>query len=168
MTNATNGVKVSWAASGGATKYRVLRKVSGGKWARLADTTSTSYTDTKAVSGTTYYYTVACLNEAGNAFISAYDTTGKSVVYIAAPEVSVAYVTGGVRVSWTASAGATKYRVLRKESGGKWARLADTTSTSYTDKKAVSGTTYYYTVGCLNEAGNAFISAYDTTDKSPK
>ena len=45
-------------------------------------------------------------------------------------------------------------------------RIADTTSTSYTWKKAKSGTKYSFTVRCVNKTGKSYTSAYDTTGKS--
>ncbi|MCD8084938.1 MAG: phage tail tip lysozyme, partial [Clostridiales bacterium] len=48
VTGTSSGVTVEWEAVSGAAKYRVFRKVSGGSWTKLTDTTSTSYTDTTA------------------------------------------------------------------------------------------------------------------------
>jgi|GEM_PF-1149024 len=55
-----NQVLVSWTAVNGATSYSVLRGTSsnGPFTAIQTNATSTSYTDTTAVSGTTYYYEV--------------------------------------------------------------------------------------------------------------
>jgi len=161
--NAATGVQVTWKASAGAAKYRVFRKTADGGWAKVGDTTGTSFTDKTAVSGTTYWYTVRCLSADGKSFTSAYDTTGLKVAYIAAPVLkSAANTTTGVQVTWKASAGAAQYRVFRKTSGGSWAKVGDTTGTSFTDKTAVSGTTYYYTVRCLSADGKSFTSAYNT------
>lgn len=77
------GVKISWNKSKGAEKYRVYYKGSKG-WTRLADTTSTSYTDSKVSSGKTYTYTVRCINSSATKFTSGYDSKGKTVKYISA------------------------------------------------------------------------------------
>ena len=61
---------------------------------------------------------------------------------LATPKISKAEsVNGGVKISWGKVKGAEKYRVYYKGSKG-WTRLADTTSTSYTDSKVSSGKTY--------------------------
>ena len=77
------GVKISWGKVKGAVKYRVYYKGSKG-WTKLADTTSTSYTDSKVSSGKTYTYTVRCINSSATKFTSGYDSKGKSVKYISA------------------------------------------------------------------------------------
>ena len=161
------GVKISWNKSNGAEKYRVYYKGSKG-WTRLADTTSTAYTDSKVSSGKTYTYTVRCINSSATKFTSGYDSKGKSVKYISAPKITKAEsVNGGVKISWNKSNGAEKYRVYYKGSKG-WTRLADTTSTAYTDSKVSSGKTYTYTVRCINSSATKFTSGYDSKGKSVK
>ncbi|MCD8154577.1 MAG: hypothetical protein LUF78_07835, partial [Clostridiales bacterium] len=164
VKNTSAGVKITWTASTGAEKYRVYRKTPGGSWKRIANTSSTSYTDKTAVSGTTYVYTVRCINSSGSATTSGYDETGLTITYIAAPALSaVSNAAGGVKITWEASTGAAQYRVFRKTSGGSWKKIGDTTSTSYTDTSAKSGTTYTYTVRCLNSAGTSYTSGFDST-----
>ena len=161
------GVKISWSKVKGAEKYRVYYKGSKG-WTRLADTTSTSYTDSKVSSGKTYTYTVRCINSSATKFTSGYDSKGKTVKYISAPKITKAEsVNGGVKISWSKVKGAEKYRVYYKGSKG-WTRLADTTSTSYTDSKVSSGKTYTYTVRCINSSATKFTSGYDSKGKSVK
>ena len=161
------GVKISWGKVKGAVKYRVYYKGSKG-WTRLADTTSTSYTDSKVSSGKTYTYTVRCINSSATKFTSGYDSKGKSVKYISAPKITKAEsVNGGVKLTWSKVKGAEKYRVYYKGSKG-WTRLADTTSTSYTDSKVSSGKTYTYTVRCINSSATKFTSGYDSKGKSVK
>ncbi|PKD27439.1 fibronectin type III domain-containing protein [Ruminococcus bromii] len=161
------GVKISWGKVKGAVKYRVYYKGSKG-WTRLADTTSTSYTDSKVSSGKTYTYTVRCINSSATKFTSGYDSKGKTVKYISAPKITKAEsVNGGVKISWNKSKGAEKYRVYYKDSKG-WTRLADTTSTAYTDSKVSSGKTYTFTVRCINSSTTKFTSGYDSKGKSVK
>ena len=159
--NVNGGVKISWNKVNKAEVYRVYYKGRKG-WTRLADTTSTSYTDSKVTSGKTYTYTVRCLNKSKNKFTSGYDSKGAKATFIAAPKISkTENVNGGVKISWGKSNGAEQYRVYYKGRKG-WTRLADTTSTSYTDSKVTSGKTYTYTVRCLNKSKNKFTSGYDS------
>ena len=81
--NVNGGVKISWNKVNKAEVYRVYYKGRKG-WTRLADTTSTSYTDSKVASGKTYTYTVRCLNKSKNKFTSGYNSTGKSIKYVSA------------------------------------------------------------------------------------
>ena len=128
----------------------------------MVDTTSTSYIDKDVSSGKNYTYTVRCINSSATKFTSGYDSKGKSVKYISAPKITKAEsVDGGVKISWNKVNGAEKYRVYYKGSKG-WTRLADTTSTSYTDSKVSSGKTYTYTVRCINSSATKFTSGYDS------
>ena len=58
------------------------------------------------------------------------------------------------------------FRIFRKTSGGKWAKLADTSNTTYVDKSAKKGVTYYYTLRCINKGGTKYFSAYNTTGRA--
>ena len=115
---------VNWTKSKGATNYRVFRKEGTGSWKRLADVGNVAtYTDTTAVAGTKYAYTVRCIGTDGS-YTSAYDSTGITITYIAAPVLkSAASKSAGVVVDWTKSKGATSYRVFRKEGTGSWKKL---------------------------------------------
>jgi fibronectin type 3 domain-containing protein len=63
---------LSWSASSGATGYHVKRSTtSGGPFAQIAAPTTTSYTDTSLINGTTYYYVVSALDAAGESANSA-------------------------------------------------------------------------------------------------
>ena len=57
---------LSWTASAGALGYNVKRATtSGGPYTTLTNVATTSYTDTTAVNGTTYYYVVSAVNGGG-------------------------------------------------------------------------------------------------------
>lgn len=159
---AYGGVKVTWDAVKGASKYRVFRKQTGKGWTKLGDTTALSYADKTAVSGTTYTYTVRCLSADGKVYESAYDTDGKSVAYVAAPIISkFTNVNTGTQITWSAVKGAKYYRVFVKN-GTSWKALGDTTATSFIATKRAAGTKYTYTVRAMN-ANKKFVSAYNTT-----
>jgi fibronectin type 3 domain-containing protein len=72
----TDRVEVSWAASSGATSYTVYRATSTANWARktvLGTTSATSFNDTTAATGRTYYYWIKASNTYGTSNFSAYD-----------------------------------------------------------------------------------------------
>ena len=159
------GVKLTWNKVSGAAKYRVYYKGRKG-WTRMVDTTSTSYIDKDVSSGRNYTYTVRCISADGKSFTSGYDSKGKSVKYIAAPEISkLESVNGGVKISWGKVSGATKYRVYYKGRKG-WTRMVDTTSTSYIDKDVSSGRNYTYTVRCISDDGKSFESGFNPKGSS--
>lgn len=154
------GVKVSWAKNLGAPKYRVFIKRAG-KWQKLADTDTNEYLHRSVVSGTRYTYTVRCLSADGKRFLSDYRTEGKSVQFIAAPQIkSLSKTTNGVKVTWGAVRGAAKYRLMVRTAGNTWKKLIDTKATSFTHTGPVSGTTYRYIVRCLNDDARTYTSGY--------
>jgi fibronectin type 3 domain-containing protein len=167
LANASNGVKVSWSKTTGASGYYVYRKTASGSWSRIKTITSvgtTSYTDTTAKAGTTYYYTVKAYS---GKIYSSY-VTDKTIKRLTQPVVTLSKVSSGVKVAWQKITGAGGYYVYRKASGVKsWTLLKKITSgstVSYTDTKAKSGTTYYYTVKAYS--GN--INSSYVTNKSIK
>lgn len=183
-STASGGIKVSWNSVSGASGYAVYRKTAGGGWGMIDTTTSTSYTDKSGMSnGKTYYYTVRAYRGSVNTakgnkysaqYWSGYNNDGVQGNYIAIPELKqISTSTSGTTVSWNGVSGASGYAVYRKAAGGGWGMIDTTTSTSYTDKAALtSGVTYYYTVrayqGNVDTAKNnrysaAYWSHYNTT-----
>jgi len=170
--NASTGVKFTWGKVSGATGYLIYRKTGTGAFAKVKTITSAatvSWIDTTAKSGTTYTYS-ACAYKTSSANVSTYNTTGKKVVYVAMPKlVSLANSKSGPVFKWGKVTGATGYIVYRKTTGG-WVKLATIKSgstVSYTDKKAVKGKTYSYTVRAY-KTSTANISVYNTTGKKIK
>jgi fibronectin type 3 domain-containing protein len=167
LSNASTGVKVSWAKISGATGYIVYRKTASGSWASIATIKSgstISYIDKTAKAGTTYNYTVRAYSGSSQSSLSA----NKTIKYLKQPTVTLSKVAKGVKVAWQKITGASGYYVYRKASGAKsWTLLKKITSgstVSYTDTKAKSGTTYYYTVKAYS--GN--INSSYVTNKSIK
>ena len=168
VSNTATGVQFKWGEVYGAAKYRIFYKANDeSTWHKIADITSTSYSWTKAKSGTKYTFTVRCVSKDGKDFTSAYDTKGKSITYIAAPKLSkVENTATGVKITWAKSTGAEKYRVFYKTGSSGWKQIGDTTSTSYTWKGAKSGTKYTFTVRCVSKDGKSYTSAFDSKGKT--
>lgn len=158
VSNAANGVQVSWPAVKGAEKYRVFYYGSNG-WTRLLDTTETSIIDTDVRSSQTYIYTVRCIKADGSAYTSDY-RAGKKVKYFEAPRLTLSNASSGVSIKWNAVSGASKYRIYLKGANG-WSKLTDTSSTSYVHTGVTNGTKYTYTIRCMDASGN-LISWYYT------
>ena len=159
LYNTTQGVDVSWNKNNTAAAYRVYRKDDSHGWARIGDTAATSVTDTTAVSGTRYSYTVRCLSAIGAEVTSDYNE-GKSIRYVAAPVITeMANRNGGVRLSWNSCKGAAQYRVFYRDADGVWRGLGNTSATEFTHQGLRHYTSYTYTVRCLDSDGD-FISGY--------
>ncbi|MFI5240735.1 MAG: fibronectin type III domain-containing protein [Candidatus Saccharimonadia bacterium] len=125
--------------------------------ALLQSVVSANFTDTGLTPNTSYSYTIAAYDGAGNlsaqstpvAFSTLADTTPPSVpVGLATSNVASTSLT----LSWTASTdnvGVTGYKVFRNG-----AQVGTAVTTSYSDTGLASGTSYTYTVSAYDGAGN--------------
>ena len=154
-------IRVTWEAVEGATGYEVYRAASKtGTYKLLKTVTGTSFTNTAATAGKTYYYKVVALAEK-----SAANSAASAVKYrtcdLAQPKVSVALTDAGrPRVTWEAVEGAVVYQVYRATGeDGTYKLLKTTTSTTFTNTAFASGTTYYYQVVAVASAGAANSAA---------
>ena len=163
-----SGIHISWGKVAGAAKYRVFYKANGeSTWHTASDTASTSFVWTSAKNSTNYTFTVRCITSDGKVYTSGFDIEGLNLKYVASPALSsVAAINGGIMISWNAVSGAENYKVFRKISGGSWAVLDTTASTSFTDTTVVNGTKYIYTVRCVTADGATYTSGYDVNGKS--
>ena len=158
--NIDGGVRIYWDAVEGAEAYRVFYLGRSG-WKGMGNTTETSFVDDDVNSGSTYTYTVRCVKKDGSEFTSDYDKEGFKATYIAKPKLKDAEsVYGGVEIGWEAPKGATKYRVFYKGASG-WRRMGDTTETTFLDDVVTSGKTYQYTVRCISDDGEEYVSSFD-------
>ncbi len=167
-----NSVSLSWSApsnNGGAsiTGYSIYRSTTAGGEGTTAYATVgnvTSYTDSAATAGATYYYTVAATNSVGTGSQS----NERSATPLAAATVPGAptlnSATGGINsvaLSWSAptntgGASVTGYSIYRSTTAGGEGTTPSATVgnvTSYTDTAATGGLTYYYTVAATNSVG---------------
>ncbi len=150
---------VSWSAVAGASAYQVYRATAAGTPGTPVGTSSTtSFVDTTAANGSTYFYAVTALNAAGEGPASAPTpgvTPSVPVTPPAAPTGLNAVAGDGlVTLSWAASPTATAYRIYRSTTAGSPGSLIGSSATpGYSDAAVVNGTTYYYVVRAENAAG---------------
>ena len=171
-SSASGKPQLTWAAVDGAAKYEIYRSTQQSTgFTLLGTTTSTTYVNTGAAVGKTYYYKVRALNVDGAA--GAYSSTvsgAAKAVAPAAPTVTMTYSDGGKpKLTWSAVSGAASYRVYRSESRGTgYSLLGTTTSTSYVNTGAAVGKTYYYRVKAVNSAGtSAYSNIVSGTARTP-
>ena len=165
--SATSGKPMlTWNAVSGATSYKVYRATSqNGTYSLLGSVTVTSYTNTGAKDGVTYYYKVTAVNDSGeSAYSNIVSGQNKAVTpKPAAPVVKIGHSasSGKPMLTWNAVSGATSYKVYRATSqNGTYSLLGTVTTTSYINTGAKDGVTYYYKVKAVNSAGE---SAYSNT-----
>ena len=98
FVNIGNGVQINWKEVANAESYRIGRRAENGKWKVLTNSaTGSSYTDTTAEDGVTYYYTVRAIN--GSVVSASYDTN-KSITYkklsVEIPQTTFSKTSGNV------------------------------------------------------------------------
>jgi chitodextrinase len=151
-------VNLSWSASAddvGVTGYIVTRNGT-----QIATPIATSFADSGLTPATTYTYTVAARDAAGNRSTAA--SVSVSTVDTLPPSTptgltGAASGTAAANLSWNASTdnvGVTGYIVSRNS-----VQIATPTTTSFADTGLAPATTYTYAVVARDAAGNRSIAA---------
>ncbi len=144
-----NAVKLSWQFSGVADGYLIYGQKNGKYGYVGMTTTGKTFTDTKALSENYNYYWVFPYTKdtKGNMYV------GSCTKYVYAKGICPAVtnlkatsVKGGVKLTWTASAGADGYLIYGIVDGKPYKYLSMTSGTVYTDKTASSTQYNYYWV----------------------
>ena len=168
---AASGITLDWTDNtesdlGG---YNVFRSASAtGPWTKLNTSgllRTSSFVDITAPTGSVSYYQVVAVDLSANASSAAtVSATRPAGTAPAAPTNVSATATGptAISVSWTASGGATSYRLERQGPGSSsFVEIASNlTGTSYADSTGLSaGNTYVYRVRAENGSGTSAYSA---------
>ena len=153
--SSTGKPRLTWKAVSGAVSYRIYRSESRGTgYSLLGTTSSTSYVNTGAAAGKTYYYRVKAVNRDGMASAYSNIVSGKATLPAPVLNIGLSVSSGKPMLAWDAVPGATSYRIYRSTSRGTgYSLLGTTSSTSYVNTGAAKGTTYYYRVKACNAAG---------------
>ena len=156
----TGKVKLTWNAVEGAVSYKVYRAASkNGEYKLMKTTENTTYTNTNADAGVTYYYKVVAVAEKSAANSAAAQVSRTCDL----PQVKVTgrvTSTGNPKLTWEKVEGAASYKVYRAESqNGTYKLMKTTTGTSYSNTSHVDGTTYYYYVVAVAENTDANSAA---------
>lgn len=160
----TTKVQLTWTASSGATSYIVSRADSwNGLKTQLGSPTAATFADTTATPGVTYYYWVKACRGTRCSVNSAYNAGWRALTAPANLQASDGTYTTKVQLTWTASSGATFYKVYRATSaGGTKTLLSSPTSASYADLSATPGVTYYYWVKACRSTRCSLFSISNT------
>jgi N-acetylmuramoyl-L-alanine amidase len=159
---ANNGVTLSWNAVDGVECYRVFVRTDTG-WKALANVSGTGYTDTAALPGRSYTYTVRGVSPESGRYITYYNTAGVTVSCLPTPVLTHIAADGTtVTLRWGAIPGAERYRVYRRVNG-TWKRLLDTAG----DSCEVTGLPAHeyctFTLRCISTDGRHFTSGFQTS-----
>ena len=171
VTDGDTQEKLSWSPAPTANSYWVLRgDVSGGPYAPVGNSATTTFTDTGLINGLTYYYVVQGSNRFGAGALSS-EVAGH-------PQDSVRNVVaaggpGQVSVTWDSLVTASAYTISRAtSSGGPYTALASgLTDLSYLDVDVLPGQNYFYVVQADLIAGGQSLpstpAAAQTTPSAP-
>ncbi len=158
---ATGKPQLNWVKVTGAAKYEVYRAASkDGSYTKMYTTTGTSYSNSTAVVGNTYYYKVCAISASGER--SGYSAVQYITCGCPKPMVSAtANNSGKPYLSWAKVDGATGYEVYYATSKtGTYSKLYTTSNLYLNHNSAAEGTTYYYKVVALSSKSNDATSAY--------
>lgn len=145
-------VKLTWSKVKDAEGYLIYGIRGGGnKYGYIGMTSKTSFVDVKALTSDYNYYWVFayCKDENGKMYpgLTAHYVYGKAQKCAAVTDLKASSVKGGVKLTWTKSAGAEGYLVYGIHPGEKYGYIGMTTKgTTFTDKKASSTDWNYYWV----------------------
>jgi fibronectin type 3 domain-containing protein len=156
-------ITLSWNSFPDATSYNVYRGTTSGnistKTLLATNVNITTYTDSSAMAGVTYYYQVAAVYPDGT-------------LSDASNEVS-SFVLGGTKgtsqitLNWNSVSGAASYNVYRSTISAiitnKTRLSTGILTTTYADTSVISGTTYYYQVTAVDASGNEFQVSNETS-----
>ncbi|MEE0740808.1 MAG: Ig-like domain-containing protein [Emergencia sp.] len=162
-TNTAGQPKLTWTAVKGASKYEVYRSgYSNGTYSKMFTTANTSYTNTSAKGGYTYFYVVKALDENGKV-IAESDIIKQKCEVVAKDTITVKSgnnESGKPKLTWNTVKGAVKYEIYRSGySNGTYTKMYTTSKNSYINTSAGAGYTYYYGVQALDKDGKVIAKS---------
>ncbi|HSQ56596.1 MAG TPA: glycoside hydrolase family 44 protein, partial [Gemmata sp.] len=168
-------VTLSWNSATGATSYNVYRgTASGGETLLQSGITSTGYLDTAVTNGTTYYYRVSAVNDAGEGALSSEVSATPQVSAPSAPSNlnATAISTSQINLTWNdnssnETAFVVEWATDSNFSAGFTSVTLGANTTSYSATGLTAGTTYWFRVRATNAGGASADSNFATASTFP-
>jgi YD repeat-containing protein len=157
-TAVSGAITLNWTASLGASTYTVYESTSiSGPFAAIqSGITSTTYSVSPVVDGTTYYFYVIAVNSIGSSGPSNI-ASATAFGSLPAPPTNLVAVPGNssVALNWSGSLGANTYTVYYSTSSSGTFNLwtSGLTGTACTVSPLSNGTTYFFYVVAVNSTG---------------
>jgi fibronectin type 3 domain-containing protein len=160
-TAGSGEINLMWAASAGASSYRIYQGAThGGESATPIATgiTGTSFAVSNLNPGQTYFFDVVAVDSAGNSVASS-EATATMLATIPTGLTALG-MSGAVKLGWSASTGAKSYAIFEGASAGAEGATAvsTVTGTSTVISGLTSGQTYYFKVAAVDAGGNSAAS----------
>lgn len=171
----TGKVVLKWKPVEGAAKYEVYRSgTKNGTYKLYCTLTGTTYTNTTANAGYTYYYKVKAISKVLPEGNSAFSTVVSRTCDCAMPTLKLLGYdedgaelyeidnndNGNIIFKWSKVSGATSYKVYRSGyMNGSYKLLGETKNTTFTDTTATAGYYYYYKIVAVSSRSSYADSA---------
>lgn len=161
-SSAYNSIKTSWTAVSGTSGYEVYRATSStGSYYYAGSTTSTSFNNSGRATNTTYYYKIRAYRMVGTTKVYSNFSTvvyAKPIPSVPANFKAAKVSSTSFKLTWSAVAGASGYKLYRATSStGAYTLLKSTTSLYYTNSGLIRGRTYYYKVRAYRMVGKTKV-----------
>ncbi|UTW45359.1 VCBS repeat-containing protein [bacterium SCSIO 12696] len=154
---------VSWSSTANASSYQLQRRLSGGSWSTIHNSSATSRSESGLSNGVWQYRVRAC----NGSYCSGYSGVDSTQVAIAPGVPGTANIspstsyTGSHSLTWGAASGSvTKYDVDKRFNGGSWSNAYDGTSRNRTFSGLSTGTHQYAIRACRTTGSYTNCSAW--------
>ena len=167
----TTKVTISWPATTDATGYTVWRRITGlgispTQIANITSPAQLAFDDTTAAIGTSYTYYVRSKHALGQSVPGPTDIGWRNATAPAAVAATDGSYTDKIRVTWSASTGATGFRVYRRQGSDDPVQVGSTASAgarTFDDTNASPAQNYeYFITAVVNTLGESAQSAGNT------
>lgn len=161
--------RISWEKVSGASGYYIYRRAQGKSLVRIGAVNSRvfSYKDTEIEGITSYVYVVRPYkNVDGKKVFGGYQASSEILSYPALQKISsVRKTSRGLKLYWKTQKKADCYQIYRKNGNSSWKKISTVSggsSSSFEDKTAKKGITYYYAVraGVKTSTGKILCGSY--------
>lgn len=161
-------ISLSWTASMKATKYLINRSLDD-TVVQTFETSTTNYTDTGLINGTTYTYSIVAVNDNGQTKADT-SVTATPVSSMIAPgnfDFNASPGDNAAVITWANSTGASSYTLKRGNSSGLYNKSDFVISTSpFIDNTVAPGQIYYYQMVATNSVGSTLSKEIAVTPRS--
>lgn len=171
LTANSNGMYISWNPIAGSRGYQVYRKAEGeSSFTQIGTAATASFTDKTAENSKVYTYMIRSYNKAANGYVyyGSYSSCVSKGYLGQVKGLSAAPSTSGMKLTWTAIAGARGYQVYRKAEGETdYVQIGTASKAYFTDTTAENGKSYVYVIRSYNKtaAGYVYYGSYSLSVK---
>ncbi len=166
VSNISEGIELVWESVDNAAYYTIYRKVVGVDtgFTEYEVRTTNNFIDYDVELGKAYTYSVQAVSSYGDA--SAFTKTGYTITRVPTTVVTeILPQADNIKVSWEAVEGVDGYNIYRKTEDSSWEKAGSVSKlfTSFEDKGAKSGYSYFYCVApCVGNSESAKVSSFNS------